>query len=404
MSVVALASETYCQAEEIAERVARSLDLTLVDRDFFDAVSRKLHIPADTVRKAMSGERTLLSAFTRDYERIAVYAKAVLARILVQQHFVYHGAAARLIPTDITHVLRVGIVGTESHRVENAMAREGWGEKKALRRLRKSDERRSVWAQQHLRRRFWEPEDFDLIIPRPAKSVDAAVDLICDAITGEALLPNDRSVPAQLDFLLSSDVGVALLERGNIFADVTASRGRVTVRVRSGRAPKGSLGRVVHALRQESRIDQAHEIARGVPGVETVEVVPQAIPPGTLIVDDERDYVVTLSERLQMRDIVADVAFDGEQALDAVKTKEPAVVVLDLRMPGLDGIDVLRRLKRDHPRVHVIIITGKENEEDEELARSLGAFDFLRKPVSITTLAARISEARQLVRTAPEED
>ena len=96
-----------------------------------------------------------------------------------------------------------------------------------------------------------------------------------------------------------------------------------------------------------------------------------------------------------MRDVRTDVAFDGEEALAAVQTDEPEVIVLDLRMPGMDGLEVLERVRRDHPRVHVIVLTGHGTAEDEERARALGAFDFLQKPVGIARLAARIAEARE---------
>jgi len=403
MSVVAIVSESHCSGEEIAGQVADRLGYSLVGREVFDTVAAKFDISIDKVRRAMSGERTLLNAFTRDYERSVVYVRAVLSQMLVQQYFVYHGVASRLIPRSITHVLRVGVVGEKPFRVEAAVAAGGCDEVEARRRIEKSDERRSVWARQHLGRGFWEPDFYDLLIPRPGKTVDEAVEIILEAITRTALLPTDRSIAAQLDFLLSARVNVALLERGLHFSDVTADNGKVVVKVRTKRAPAGSLGRTVHALRQEHRLDEARETCRSVKGVREVTVVPTAMDLGTLLVDDERDYVVTLSERLGMRNIASDVAFDGRQALDSVKTEEPAVIVLDLRMPGMDGIDVLKRIRRDHPRVHVIVVTGHGTEEDEEQARALGAFDYLRKPVDITTLAARITEARQLHRNGADD-
>ena len=150
-------------------------------------------------------------------------------------------------------------------------------------------------------------------------------------------------------------------------------------------------------------MEEAYKICRAVKGVDEVTVVPTAMNAGTLLVDDEREYVLTLSERLQMRDIASEVAFDGQEALDFVESEEPAVIVLDLRMPGIDGMEVLKRVRRDHPRVHVIVVTGQGTGEDEKMARSLGAFDYLKKPVDIKTLAARIAQARQLHRDIAEE-
>ena len=87
------------------------------------------------------------------------------------------------------------------------------------------------------------------------------------------------------------------------------------------------------------------------------------------------------------------VAVDGQEALDIVKSKKPEIVLLDLRMPGMQGMEVLRRVKRDHPYVQVIILTGHGSEADRELAEELGAFDYLQKPVNIKQLVDVIKVA-----------
>jgi two-component system response regulator CpxR len=403
MSVIALVSESYCAGEEIARQVAERLGYSLVSQELYEAAADKFDVPVETLQRALSGERSLLEAFTRDYERSVSYVKAVLSQMLIQQYFVFHGVAMRLIPQAITHVLRVGIVGEKPFRMEAAVAAEGCDADMAQRLIDQADKRLTSWAQHHLGRGFWEPEDFDLIVPRPGKTVDEAVDLIAEAVTRDALLPTDRSVQAQLDFLLATRVNLALLERRQLFSEVTAASGRVVVKVRTKRGQAGLLGRAVDALRREPSLDEARRICAAVPGVKEVEVVTAALAPRTLLVDDEPEFVTTLSERLRTRDVSTDVAFDGPEALAAVQANEPAVIVLDLRMPGMDGLEVLERVRRDHPRVHVIVLTGHGSDEDEARARALGAFDFLRKPVDITTLAARIAEARQRHRSDPDD-
>ena len=101
----------------------------------------------------------------------------------------------------------------------------------------------------------------------------------------------------------------------------------------------------------------------------------------------------TLSERLQARDLEAAVAYDGEEALSFLASDEPEVMVLDLKMPGIDGIEVLRRVKRDHPKVEVIILTGHGSKKEETVAQELGAFAYLRKPVDIELLTRTMKEA-----------
>lgn len=112
-----------------------------------------------------------------------------------------------------------------------------------------------------------------------------------------------------------------------------------------------------------------------------------------LLVDDEVDFVDTLAQRLKMRELLVDTVYDGEQALSFIKKIEPDVIVLDLKMPGLHGIEVLREIKSSSPQIQVIILTGHGTEKDEDEAKKLGGFDFLRKPADIDLLVAKIKEA-----------
>ena len=112
-----------------------------------------------------------------------------------------------------------------------------------------------------------------------------------------------------------------------------------------------------------------------------------------LLVDDEKEFVESLSERMALRDLKADVAYDGDQALKALKEEEPDVMVLDLKMPGIDGMEVLRRVKKAYPEVQVIILTGHGSEKSEKEARTLGTFEYLQKPIKIDALMKNIKRA-----------
>jgi two-component system response regulator CpxR len=111
------------------------------------------------------------------------------------------------------------------------------------------------------------------------------------------------------------------------------------------------------------------------------------------LVDDEKEFVVTLSERLMLRDIPSVVVHDGEQALVQVSRDKPDVMVLDLKMPGIDGMQVLRQVKSSHPGIEVIILTGHGTEKDRIAAMELGAFAYLQKPVDVDVLARTMKEA-----------
>ena len=111
-----------------------------------------------------------------------------------------------------------------------------------------------------------------------------------------------------------------------------------------------------------------------------------------LLVDDEKQFVDTLAERLAMRGFSARVAYDGPQALKAVE--EPTdVIVLDLRMPGMDGFEMLRSVKKSNPQVQVIILTGHGGDAEEQTAYRMGAYNFLKKPMDIDELLNSIRMA-----------
>jgi DNA-binding NtrC family response regulator len=119
-----------------------------------------------------------------------------------------------------------------------------------------------------------------------------------------------------------------------------------------------------------------------------------------LLVDDEENFIRTISERLDLRDLTSQTAFNGQQALGHVDNQEPDVMVLDLRMPGIDGMEVLRQVRKSYPEIQVIIQTGHGNDLDEAEARRLGVFDYLKKPVDIELLVDRIKAAYQAKKAA----
>lgn len=117
-----------------------------------------------------------------------------------------------------------------------------------------------------------------------------------------------------------------------------------------------------------------------------------------LFVDDEEDFVRAMAERMSLRELGGEIALSGDQALEMLEHDVPDVMVLDLRMPGLDGLEVLRRVKEAYPKVEVIIMTGHGSDKDEDAARRLGAFDYLCKPVEFQRLLDTIRRAGEAAR------
>jgi len=112
-----------------------------------------------------------------------------------------------------------------------------------------------------------------------------------------------------------------------------------------------------------------------------------------LLVDDEREFANTLAQRLKMRNLKVGTAYDGEDALIKLKEDEPDVVVLDLNMPGMHGLEVLAETRKAYPDIQVIILTGHGTDKEEEEAKKMGSCDFLNKPADIDYLEQRIRKA-----------
>jgi DNA-binding response OmpR family regulator len=112
-----------------------------------------------------------------------------------------------------------------------------------------------------------------------------------------------------------------------------------------------------------------------------------------LVVDDEEDFLKALVTRLELRGMDVRGVTSGDEALETLAERSFDVVVLDIKMPGLDGIDVLRAIRREHAGTAVLVLTGHASQELSDEGRSLGAFDYLIKPVKLEKILERIAAA-----------
>ena len=119
------------------------------------------------------------------------------------------------------------------------------------------------------------------------------------------------------------------------------------------------------------------------------------IPTKVLLVDDEEDFVEMLSLRLQELGEKVVVAYSGQEGLDTLANTPIDVVILDIKMPGMDGIETLREIKKQFPLVEVIMLTGHGSTETAVDGMKLGAFDYLMKPADFGDLSAKLEGARK---------
>jgi DNA-binding NtrC family response regulator len=117
--------------------------------------------------------------------------------------------------------------------------------------------------------------------------------------------------------------------------------------------------------------------------------------PRVLLVDDEEKFLDVLSQRLGTRGIDAETSTSGEEALVKIKNKNFDAIVLDVMMPGIGGIETLKRIREENPEVQIIMLTGHGTTDKAVEAMKEGAIDFLEKPADINKLIDKIGEAKQ---------
>ena len=119
------------------------------------------------------------------------------------------------------------------------------------------------------------------------------------------------------------------------------------------------------------------------------------IPTKVLLVDDEEDFVEMLSLRLQEAGEKVSAAYSGKGCLDVLEKNNIDVVVLDIKMPGMDGMETLIEIRKRFPLVEVIMLTGHGSTETAVEGMRLGAFDYLMKPADFDDLTAKLQGARK---------
>lgn len=117
-----------------------------------------------------------------------------------------------------------------------------------------------------------------------------------------------------------------------------------------------------------------------------------------LLVDDEQDFRRILIKRLGMRGIHVQEASQGEEALQVLKERPVDVIVMDVKMPGMGGLEALKHIKEQHPMAEVILLTGHASPQDGVEGIKAGAFDYLTKPIELEHLARKITQAHNKIR------
>jgi CheY-like chemotaxis protein len=400
MPIITIFSGGFCQEESIVREVmARTGCRHIRDADIVAEASRLSAMAASKIKRAFSSKISVFNKFTLEKERSLAYIRLAVADLITTDNAIITCFSGQLIPAHISHTLRVCLIAPKKYRIA-AAARQGISEKEAARLVQRREEDCSFWVDSLFSNGDpWDPILYDIVIPVDKMSLQDAATLIADNAGRDIIRQTADSKRALEDFRLAARTEAALVRQGHT-VEVSAKDGAITLTINK------------HVLRLNRLQEELKSIAAPIAGVKSVETKTGRdfhktdiyrkhdfeMPSKVLLVDDEREFVKTLSERLIMRDMGSAIAYDGESALKLIKEDEPEVIIVDLKMPGIDGFDVLRKVKETHPEIEVIILTGHGSEEDRQLCMDLGAFAYLQKPLDINMLSATIQQANEKIR------
>ncbi len=396
MAIITIFSGEGCNGEEISQLVAEQMGYNRIGESLRTETSRRFNIPIDNFRQALSGRLSLFNKFTREREKNIAGFKKVLAELLEDDNLLLHGFATHLLPSSVSHVLKVCLIASIDYRVSRLVETKGMSRSSAEKYITETDKLRNNWTTFLSDKRPYDATLYDIVIPIHETSVLDVVTLIESQAVSKPLETSPSSLKALQDFILAADVNLTLVDSG-YDVDVDVKDGSALLTIHN------------YVTRLKQFRENITQITSGVKGIEEVStqlgnrfnapsINPMSRvtkPEGFLLCENEQNYAHSLSERLQAGDLKSSVVYDSQQAIDVANKEEPAVMVLDLMMPGIDGINTLRKIKEEHPDIRVIILTRKKTPEEERTARELNAYAYLEKPVNVDKMAEIMRSAYQ---------
>lgn len=401
MSIITLFSGSFCDENLVVQEIISRTGYRLItDKDVAAEASRRAEMAESKMMRAFAAGTSVFNKYTHEKERAIAFLKFTLAEMIPEDEALVTCFCGQLIPKAVKNTLRICLIASLKHRISVASRTHGLSDKDAARLVQKREKDCSAWTRMLFDQSDpWAADLYDIVIPVDKMTPTDAAALIADNAAKDVVRLTKASREALADFRLAAETQVALARQGHD-VEVSAKEGRINITINK------------HVLRLSRLQDGLKSIAGQVPGVRAVETKVGKgfhksdiyrkynfeMPSKVLLVDDEREFVQTLSERLMLRDMIPAVVYDGESALNLINEDEPDVMILDLKMPDIDGIEVLRKVKQTRPEIEVIILTGHGNEADRKLCMELGAFAYLQKPLDINVLSDTIQKANEKIR------
>jgi two-component system response regulator CpxR len=393
MSVISIFSATFTNEQKYIAAIENSFEFKLLrDTDIISKAAELSDISAEKIENILRGNIPIFNKFSKEKERTIAALNVELSKIIARGNILLDGQLGLLLPKAISHILFICLTADKKSRIENAI-RSGIDDDEAQKQIKEADIGIAKWIKEITGSDDpWDTKLYDILAPTNQTTPDELIAMIKKSVG--VLSVTEQSKKAQSEFALAAKVQWELIQNGH-FVDVACHGGKIIITINKN---------VLMLSKLKSELKGIVENIEGVESVETkigksfhqsdiYSSYNFELPDKVLLVDDEREFVQTLSERLMLREMGSVVAYDGQSALDIIDSDEPEVMILDLQMPGIDGIEVLRKVKAAGSKVEVIILTGHGSEEDRETCMKLGAFAYLHKPVNIDLLSNTIRDA-----------
>lgn len=403
MPGIAIFSGDFCHGSSVVRELLDRTSLQLVtDNNIVVGAAELSGMSEGKIEKTFSAKSSVVNRLTREKERAFVFLRRAMADCLKEDNLLLSGYLSHLIPRGATHILKVCLIARQQYRVEEAISKQGLTERNALKFIARLDGERAAWVNTITGQSDpWASYLYDIVIPMDKTSVTAAANLIEEHMHPDILQKTDISMQVVADYQLAVRVEEALIKAGHYSVDVSVSFGKVCLTIEKHVLMIGRLQQELKGVLSEVYGVEEIEFMLGKKfhGVSKYRGHEFELPARVLLLeeDGDRDFVTTLSERLLLRGTGFTVAHDEASALEKIKDEQPDVLVLDLKMPGMEGVEVLRRLKDLHPDIEIIIITGYGSEIDQKRCLEIGAFAYIQKPVNIELVIDTLEQASEKV-------
>ncbi len=398
MPIAAITNGKYANAESIVQTLSQELGCKVIrDQEIVEETARIYDIRPAVLHKVINTKPLAFNELTHTREKCIAYLRKAILDHVSGGNCIFHGLLGHLIPYQTSHVMKILIIADKIERTKTGMAKHELSEGEIAKLISTSDKRAILWTNALFGKKAWDKSLYDIVIPSDKTEATKATQLILEYFAEASVIPESVIAQEVSDFALTSEIELALARISDGLS-VSTTNGDALITINK---------RVLMMSKFKQKITALAEGIEGVKSVKTKEGKKAQTyitrnygfetPTRILLVDDEKEFVQTLSERLKTRHIENEFVLSGEEALNFADQGDSDVIVLDLKMPGIDGYEVLKKVKQSKPNTEVIILTGHGSEKDRKTCLDLGAFAYLQKPADIDLLATTMQEAYQKI-------